>query len=120
MKRLILAAALAGLASAAIVPPAHAYDRWNNSGFSLDHQYHSRYDNMFRYYGGSRTVNNYGRPASGGQQPPTATRDQGADAEQDAKDRKWEAFCAPTKTTDNVGIVTLHYAHEGCEFGRDQ
>lgn len=48
MKRLILAAAVAALAS-----PASAtdrYDYWNRSGFSLDHNFHSPFDNMFRGY----------------------------------------------------------------------
>lgn len=121
MKRLLIAAALAALCSTAIVPSAHAYDYWNRSGFSLDHHFHSPYDNMFRYYGGSHTVNNYyGRPAPGERQSPAASRDQSDDAELNAKTRKWEAFCQPTKSTDNLGIVTLHYAHEGCDFGRDE
>ena len=43
MKRLILVA----LAATALASPAFARDWWNGSGFSLDHQYHSPYDNIF-------------------------------------------------------------------------
>jgi hypothetical protein len=31
--------------------------------------------------------------------------------------RKWEAFCRPTRTHDELGVVRLVYARSGCEFG---
>ena len=34
--------------------------------------------------------------------------------------RKWEAFCSPTRTYDNLGMVRLVYARPGCEFGRSE
>jgi hypothetical protein len=33
---------------------------------------------------------------------------------------KWEAFCKPTRTLDNEGVVRLVYAKKGCEFGRSE
>jgi hypothetical protein len=33
---------------------------------------------------------------------------------------KWEAFCKPTRTYDNEGVVRLVYARKGCEFGRSE
>jgi hypothetical protein len=35
-------------------------------------------------------------------------------------DDKWAKFCQPTKTLDAMGMTHLHYAHEGCEFGRSE
>ena len=34
--------------------------------------------------------------------------------------KKWEAFCKPTRTYDNFGMVRLVYARNGCEFGRNE
>lgn len=48
MKRLILIAATV----AALAAPAQARDYWNGSGFSLDHNFHSPYDNMFGRHSG--------------------------------------------------------------------
>jgi len=49
MKRILLAAvAVAALATS----PVSARDYWNSSGFSLDHNFHSPFDNMFRGGGG--------------------------------------------------------------------
>lgn len=31
--------------------------------------------------------------------------------------RKWEAFCRPSRTQDEFGVVRLAYAKRGCEFG---
>jgi hypothetical protein len=33
---------------------------------------------------------------------------------------KWEAYCKPTRTYDNEGVVRLVYAKKGCEFGRSE
>jgi hypothetical protein len=34
--------------------------------------------------------------------------------------KKWEAFCKPTRTYDNLGVTRLVYARSGCEFGRTE
>jgi hypothetical protein len=34
--------------------------------------------------------------------------------------RKWEAYCRPTRHIEEFGVTRLHYAHEGCEFGRSE
>ncbi|MGH7175142.1 MAG: hypothetical protein ACREGR_02160 [Minisyncoccia bacterium] len=34
--------------------------------------------------------------------------------------RKWESFCKPMPVVGHYGVTFLHYAHEGCEFGRTQ
>ena len=34
--------------------------------------------------------------------------------------KKWEAFCKPTRTYDNEGVIRLVYAKKGCEFGRSE
>ena len=34
--------------------------------------------------------------------------------------KKWEAFCKPTRTHDELGMVRLVYARNGCEFGRTE
>jgi hypothetical protein len=70
-----------------------------------------------RYYGSSscRTVGIEDQPV---------TRDYAQEAE-DAKARQqriknWEAFCKPTRTYDELGVVRLIYAEKGCEFGRGE
>jgi hypothetical protein len=70
-----------------------------------------------RYYGTSscRTVGIEDQPI---------TRDSAQEAE-DAKARQqriknWEAFCKPTRTYDELGVVRLIYAEKGCEFGRGE
>lgn len=40
MKRI----ALAALAAAVLISPASAFDRWNGSGFPLDHNFHNRFE----------------------------------------------------------------------------
>ena len=52
---------------------------------------------------------------------PVETRDYAQEAE-DRKARlegirKWEAFCKPTRRHDDLGVVRLSYARNGCEFG---
>jgi hypothetical protein len=32
--------------------------------------------------------------------------------------KKWEAYCKPSRSYDNFGMVRLSYAKKGCEFGR--
>jgi hypothetical protein len=68
-----------------------------------------------RYYGSTscRTVGIEDQPQ---------TRDTAQEAE-DLKMKqegikKWEAFCKPTRTRDELGMVRLVYARSGCEFGR--
>jgi hypothetical protein len=34
--------------------------------------------------------------------------------------KKWEAYCKPTRSYDNFGVVRLLYARSGCEFGRSE
>jgi hypothetical protein len=36
------------------------------------------------------------------------------------RDKKWEAFCKPARTYDDLGVVRLVYARPGCEFGRSE
>lgn len=58
----------------------------------------------------------------------SVTADQPRDYAQEAEDeaakqeriKKWEAFCKPTRTYDNEGVVRLIYAKKGCEFGRSE
>ena len=70
-----------------------------------------------RFYGSSscRTVGIEDQPQ---------TRDYAQEAE-DYKARQqriknWEAFCKPTRTYDNEGVIRLVYAKKGCEFGRSE
>ena len=37
-----------------------------------------------------------------------------------ANTEKWEGFCKPQRTYDNLGVGRLTYAHRGCEFGRSE
>lgn len=48
---------------------------------------------------------------------PTTEADRKAQAVEIAK---WEAFCQPTRHADELGVIRLRYAHEGCEFGRSE
>ena len=34
--------------------------------------------------------------------------------------KNWEAYCKPTRTYDDLGVVRLRYAEKGCEFGRGE
>lgn len=36
------------------------------------------------------------------------------------EDRKWLAFCKPTRHVDEFNVTRLSYAHDGCEFGRSE
>ena len=36
------------------------------------------------------------------------------------RDKKWEAFCKPERTYDDLGVVRLVYTRSGCEFGRSE
>jgi hypothetical protein len=55
---------------------------------------------------------------------PDQQRDYAQEAEDEAakqeRIKKWEAFCKPTRTYDNEGVVRLVYARKGCEFGRSE
>lgn len=50
------------------------------------------------------------------------------DYAQEAEDRRikqegikrWESFCKPVRTYDDLGMVRLVYARQGCEFGRNE
>jgi hypothetical protein len=70
-----------------------------------------------RFYGTSscRTVGIEDQPQ---------TRDHAQEAEDyKAKQesiKKWEAFCKPARTYDDLGVVRLVYAQKGCEFGRGE
>jgi hypothetical protein len=57
----IYLAATAALAAS----PAAARDYWNGSGFSLDHNFHSPYDNMFGRRDNGRYFTAPGYPAPG-------------------------------------------------------
>lgn len=56
------------------------------------------------------------------------TEDRERDPAQEAADwkakqeqiKKWEAYCSPTRTYDNLGMVRLVYTRQGCEFGRSE
>ena len=45
-----------------------------------------------------------------------AAQDQEDDRARRASIEKWEAFCKPTRTYDDTGVVRLQYARRGCEF----
>jgi hypothetical protein len=34
--------------------------------------------------------------------------------------KKWETYCKPVRTYDDLGVVRLSYARQGCEFGRNE
>src|SRR5215218_242092 len=34
--------------------------------------------------------------------------------------KKWEAYCKPVRTYDDLGVVRLVYARQGCAFGRNE
>jgi hypothetical protein len=36
------------------------------------------------------------------------------------RDKKWEDFCKPARTYDDLGVVRLVYTRQGCEFGRSE
>jgi hypothetical protein len=71
-----------------------------------------------RFYGWSncRTVGTPDLPAS--------ARDVAQEAEDNKvrQDRikRWEDFCKPKRTYDELGVVRLAYAQKGCEFGRGE
>jgi hypothetical protein len=49
-----------------------------------------------------------------------AAQDQEDDRARRASIEKWEAFCKPTRSYDDTGVVRLQYARRGCEFGRSE
>ena len=53
-------------------------------------------------------------------QPRNTAQDQEDEKARRASIEKWEAFCKPTRTYDNEGVVRLMYAKKGCEFGRSE
>ena len=70
-----------------------------------------------RYYGSSacRTVG-----TSDANQQRDYVRDAEDDRAKQARIRKWEAFCRPTRAYDRENLVRLVYAHRGCESGRSE
>jgi len=70
-----------------------------------------------RFYGTSscRTVGIEDQPQ---------TRDDAQEAEdyraKVEETKKWEAYCKPTRSYDDLGVVRLAYARRGCEFGRSE
>jgi hypothetical protein len=105
---------LAAVALALSVTPAVAYDRWNSSGFSLDHHFHSRYDGMFRVYP------NYYPTAPAAQQPTARIITRIPADDDEAEYQKWLAFCKPEEHVNNEGITFLTYAEKGCDMGRSE
>lgn len=65
--------------------------------------------------GSCRTIGIEDRPAS--------PRDYAQEAEdfrvKQAGIQKWETFCKPVRTYDDLGVARLVYAKPGCEFGRN-
>ena len=117
MKRLLLAA----VAVAALASPASARDYWNGSGFSLDHNFHSPYDNMFRgggdyggYFtapGGPRTIH-VPSDFDMGNRDSVEVPDLGSarllrklDAARTAKAIRDERICAPVILYTDDGII---------------
>ncbi len=53
---------------------------------------------------------------------PVAPRDYAQEAEdlrvKQAGIKKWETYCKPVRNYDDLGVVRLSYARQGCEFGR--
>lgn len=41
-------------------------------------------------------------------------------AAKEASIAKWEAYCQPKRTYDDLGMIRLVYAKKGCEFGRSE
>jgi hypothetical protein len=70
-----------------------------------------------RFYGTSscRTVGTEDQPF---------TRDYAQEAEdfklRQERIKRWEDFCKPVRTYDDLGMVRLVYAQKGCEFGRGE
>jgi hypothetical protein len=67
-----------------------------------------------KYYGRVCTTSYLDEPAR------SAAQDQEDDKARRASIEKWEAFCKPTRTFDDEGVVRLRYARKGCEFGRSE
>jgi hypothetical protein len=53
-------------------------------------------------------------------QPRDFAQEAADEAAKQARIKKWEEFCKPTRTYDNEGVVRLVYAKKGCEFGRSE
>ena len=55
---------------------------------------------------------------------PKPPRDYAQEAEdyrlKQADIKKWEAFCKPVRTYDDLGVARLVYAKRGCQFGRNE
>ena len=55
---------------------------------------------------------------------PAAPRDYAQEAEdirvRQAGIKKWETYCKPVRTYDDLGVVRLTYARQGCAFGRNE
>lgn len=94
MKRIVLAA----LAALALTSPALADGVKSHCTYS-------------RYFGSTCTLTAIADP------PPLTAAEIAA---RDAEDGKWLAFCKPVRQPDDAGVIRLHYAHEGCEFGRSE
>ena len=47
-----------------------------------------------------------------------APRDENAQTEADARERKWREYCRPVIRQDPDGLSRYYYAKPGCEFGK--
>jgi hypothetical protein len=53
-------------------------------------------------------------------QPRDYAQEAADEAAKQERIKKWEAFCKPARTYDDLGVVRLVYAQSGCEFGRSE
>lgn len=42
------------------------------------------------------------------------------DPDRDARIAKWELYCQPKLTVDDLGVSRYRYLHAGCEYGRSE
>ena len=68
----------------------------------------------------SRFYGNTCRTSVIADQPRDYAQEAADEAAKQERIKKWEAFCKPARTYDDLGVVRLVYAQSGCEFGRSE
>jgi hypothetical protein len=79
--------------------------------------YHTCAGNESWYYG---SYNSVCRTSVIPDRPRDRAREAAEENARNEQIAKWEAFCKPVRTTDDLGVVRLRYSRPGCEFGRTE
>jgi hypothetical protein len=112
VQRFGLSAAAVAVTMLLALAPAHARDRWRDTG--------NRWNETCLWSWGIYSCVEQWGPTGGIAKviPIPGPRDDQEAAAATERDRRWAARCRPVGHVDAYGVRRLSYAAPGCEFGR--